>query len=404
MIRLRLLILIVLHTVVSLFLDAQIAVRGETVYTMDGRTIADGIVLIKDSKIEAVGSASEITIPENYRLYSGKTVTPGLIDAHSVVGFAGMYNYGHDQDQIEYSNPVQPELRAIDAFNPREGLIEWVRNMGITTLHTGHAPGALASGQTMIVKTTGEMRQSSIVDSAAMIAITLGSGISSRYNSPSTRSKAVAMLRSELIKADEYRSKKDNRDESRRPSRDIKLETFASLLSGDIRALITVHTSHDILAALRIAEEFGFKLVLDGASESYLVTEEIKRAGVPVIIHPTMIRAVGDARNASYTTAETLRSANIPFAFQSGYESYVPKTRIVQYESAIAVANGLPFEAGLAAMTIESARLLGADNRIGSISPGKDADVVIFDGDPFEYITKACVVIINGIVFKEECE
>jgi imidazolonepropionase-like amidohydrolase len=390
--------------ILTSFIHAQIAVQGEVVYTMDGKTIENGIILVKDSKIERVGTAGEISVPEGYRLYSGKVVTPGLIDAHSVVGLAGMYNYEHDQDQIEYSNPVQPELRAIDAYNPREGLVEWVRNMGITTLHTGHAPGALSSGETMIVKTTGDMRQSSIIDSSAMVTFTLGPGISSRFNSPATRSKAVAMLRSELIKAREYLAGKNDRDQARRPSLDLKLESLGKILKGDMRALVTVHASHDILAALRIAKEFGLKLVLDGASESYLLTDEILGADVPVIIHPSMIRTVGVAMNASYTTAEKLRSSGIQFAFQSGYESYVPKTRIVQYEAAIAVANGLPFEDGLAAMTIESARLLGVENRIGSITPGKDADIVIFDGDPFEYITRACVVIINGIAYKEECD
>ncbi len=384
-------------------LESQIAVRGKIVYTMDGESIENGVVLIRGAKIERVGG-SDLTVPPGYRIIEGAVVAPGFIDAHSVVGLAGMYNYEHDQDQIEYSNPVQPELRAFDAFNPHEGLVEWVRNLGITTLHTGHAPGALASGQTMIVKTTGDMHESSILDSSAMVAFTLGSGISSRYSSPGTRSKAVALLRAEFIRAREYLEKKKSGRADRMPAIDLELEALSEVLEGRIRALITAHTATDILAALRLSKEFGFIPVLDGAAESYLLLDELHEAAVPVLIHPTMIRPVGDARNASFETAAKLHESGIPFAFQSGYESYVPKTRIVRYEAAIAVSNGLSPEHALAASTIDSARLLGIDDRVGSLAPGKDADLIVFDGDPFEYLSKVCLVIINGIIYKEGCE
>jgi imidazolonepropionase-like amidohydrolase len=382
---------------------AQIAVRGEIVYTMAGSPIRNGVVLIRDGKIERVGQAGSVRIPEGYRVLQARVVTPGLIDAHSVVGLAGIYNVPHDQMQLERSSPIQPELRAIDAYNPQEALVEWVRNLGITTLHTGHGPGALISGQTMLVKTSGRTVEEALVDSVAMVAATLGRTVGQNFSSPGTRSKAVAMLRTELLKAQEYARKRRDPDPTKRPARDLKLEVLADVLEGKIPLLITAQTAPDILAALRLQREFGFRLVLDGAAEVFLVLEEVKQAGVPVILHPTMARTGGEMRNASMETAALLHRAGVPFALQSGYESYVPKTRVVLFEAAIAAANGLPFEAALGAITIQAARILGIDNRVGSLEPGKDADLVLFDGDPFEYTTRVCGVIINGRLVSETC-
>jgi len=387
----------------ALPLYAQLAVKGDTVYTMAGDPIANGVVLAKDGKIERVGTASEVSIPDGYKIMSAKVVTPGLIDAHSVVGLSGYYNQEHDQDQLETSDPIQPELRAIDAYNPREPLVEWVRNLGVTTLHTGHAPGALISGQTMIVKTVGETVEEAVIRPTAMIAATLGATIERNFKSPGTRSKGVAMLRTELLKAQNYLEKRQAKEEDERPARDLKMEMLGKALNKAIPILITAQKYTEIMSALRLAEEFDFELVLDGAAEAYLVLDEIKAAGAPVIVHPPMVRNFRDTQNASFETAAKLKEAEIRFAFQSGYESYVPKTRIVLFEAAIAVANGLAFEDALAALTIDSARLLNIEKRVGSLEKGKDADIVLFDGDPFEYTTHVCAVIIDGVVVREEC-
>ena len=382
----------------------KVAVRGETVYTMAGAPLADGVVLIRDGKIEKVGKAAEVKIGNDYTVLSGKVVTPGLIDAHTVVGLAGYYNQPHDQDQLDKSSPIQPELRALDAYNPREKLVEWLRGLGVTTLHTGQAPGALASGQSILVKTVGNTVEEVLLDSAAMVTLTLGSAVSRNYKSPGTSAKGVAMLRTELLKAREYQKKMANKDISKRPARDLKLEALAMVLSGKLPALITANRAVEIMTALRLANEFGFRLILDGAAEAYLVLEEIRAAGVPVIIHPTMARPRGDSRNLSLETAAKLKQAGIPFAFQSGYEGYVPKTRVVLFEAAIAAANGLAREDALAALTINSAKILGIDRRVGSLEKGKDADLVIFGGDPFEYTTHVCTVMVDGeVVVQGEC-
>ncbi|MCK6613636.1 MAG: amidohydrolase family protein [Ignavibacteriaceae bacterium] len=377
---------------------AQIAVKGGIIYTMDGKPVANGVILIKNGLIEAVGPASEITIPAGYTVYENKVVTPGLIDARTVMGLSGLYNQPHDQDQLEKSDPFQPELRAFDAFNPQEELLAYARQFGVTTINTGHAPGALASGQMMIAKTWSPDQTANIMDSASYVAFTLGSSVSYIYKKPGTRAKGISMLRQEFIRAQDYLKKKDD------APRDLKMETMAAVLRGEIGALITANTSVEILAALRLAEEFGIKITLDGAAEASVVLNEIKKAGVPVILHAPMARSYGDLKNASLETASLLKKEGIPFAIQSGYEGYVPKTRIILFEAAMAAANGLGMEAALESITIGAARILGIDKKVGSITKGRQADIVLFNGDPFEYTSKACTVIIDGTVVSNECK
>ena len=382
---------------------AQLAIKGEMIYTMAGAPIQNGVVLVNGGKIERVGSQAEISIPSDYKVVTAKVVTPGLIDAHSVVGLAGIFNYNHDQDQLEKSDPIQPDLRAVDAYNANERLVGFLRDFGITTLHTGHGTGALISGQTMIVKTLGTTVEQALVQPVSAVAFTLGATVRENFQKPGTRSKGVAMLREKFIEAQDYTKKMKSKDPSKRPTRDLKLEVLADILDRKIPALITANKATEITTALRLQKEFGFRMILDGAAEAYLVLEELKAARVPVILHPTMVRTYGDTRNASFETAAKLKQAGIKFAFQSGYEGYVPKTRVVLYEAALAVANGLPFEDGLRAITINAADILGIANRVGSLEKGKDADIVCFDGDPFEYTSHVCQVIINGYLAKEQC-
>lgn len=382
---------------------AQLAVQGETVYTMSGEAIRNGVVLIRSNKFEAVGQAGTLVIPAGYKVLKAKFVTPGLIDAHTVVGLSGILNQTHDQEQVEKSAPLQPELRAFDSYNPRDPLVEYVRQFGVTTLHTGHGPGALISGQTMIVKTLTNEFETALVVPAAMIAATLGdSATTGADKPPGTRAKAIAMLRTELIKAREYAVKRAKPDEDKRAARDLRLDELVSLLEGKKPLLVTVHRHQDILAVLRLAAEFKLRIVLDGVAEAHLVLDEIKRSGFPVILHPTMLRAGGEAENLSYETAAKLKKAGIPFALQSGYESYVPKTRVVLFEAALAAAHGLTRDEALASITLDAARLLGLGERLGSIEPGKDADLALYDGDPLEYTTHCVGVVILGQVVSLE--
>jgi imidazolonepropionase-like amidohydrolase len=384
---------------------AQVAVRAATVHTMAGPPIADGVVLIgANGKIERVGTASDVQVPAGYRTLTASVATPGLVDAHTVVGLAGALNIPADQMQLDLSAAIQPELRAIDAYNAREVLVEWLRVHGVTTINTGHAPGALVSGQTMIVKTVGNEVEDATIVPVAMVACTLGNeGLGSPGKSPGTRSKAVAMLREELLRAKDYVAKM-NGPEDKRPARDLRLEVLGKVLTKELPLLVTAQRAVDIMAALRVAKEFDLRIVLDGAADAYLVLDQIKAARVPVIVHPTMFRAGGDTENLSMETPATLKKAGVLTALQSGYETYVPKTRVVLFEAAVAAANGLPFEDALSLITIDAARVLGVEKRVGSLEAGKDGDVALFDGDPFEYVTHVTGVVINGKVVSDTAQ
>lgn len=378
----------------SITVQAQIAVKGETVWTMTGEPITNGVVLIgANGKIERVGA--NVSIPANYKVLTAKVVTPGLIDAHSVIGLNGYLNQPHDQMGLDSSNPMQPELRAIDAYNAEDKLIEWVRSFGVTTVHTGHQPSALVSGQTMIVKTFGKEVDDATVQPMTMIAVTIGQGgLAGQGKSPGTRAKQISMLRAELIKAQNYGAKPDS-------ARDLKQEMWKKVLNREIPLLVTAHRAQDIMTTLRLAKEFNIRIVLDGAAEAQLVLSEIKASGFPVIIHPTMYRSGGELENLSMETASKLKAAGIPVALQSGYESYVPKTRVVLFEAAMAAANGLSMRDALATITIDAAKILGIETRVGSLAAGKDGDVAMYDGDPFEYTTHCTGTIINGKVVSE---
>ncbi len=387
--------------------QAQIAVRGGIVHTMDGASIPDGVVVIEDGKIKDIGPASQVNIPDGYEVLQAAVVTPGLVDIHSTLGLTGIYNIPADQDHLDGAGPIQPELRAIDAYNPQEALIKWVRSFGVTTVHTGHSPGAPVSGQTMIVKTRGTTIDDAVIDHATALAVTLtpppAFGGSSKHFT--TRAKTIALLRQDLIKAEEYRDKlrqAEDDDDAPAPPHDLHLETMVQVLNGDLALMVTAHRTRDMINALRLADEFGLRLWLDGASEAHQILPVIKEAGVPVLLHPTMIRAFMETENASMETATLLREAGIPFGIQSGFEAYVPKVRVVLFEAAIASAHGLSFDDALAAVTIDPAKILGIDDRVGSLAKGKDGDLALYDGDPFDYSSHCLGVVVEGVVVSDE--
>ncbi len=386
-----------------LAVTAQIAIKADSVITVTSTMIRNGVVLVKDGKIEAVGSADQVKIPDGYKLYNAKVVTPGLVDARTLVGMSGVLNIPVDQDQLEKSSPIQPELRAIDAYNPDEPLVKTVREYGVTTIHTGHGIGALVSGQTLIAKTKPGTVDEVTVVPFSMLAMTIGPSVSGNFSSPGTKAKQLSMIRAELMKAQDYLKKSNDKDTSKRPAYDMKMDALSKLLKGEIKALITANPAVDIMNAIRLSKEFNFKLVLDGAAESYRLINEIKTAKAEIVLHATMARNDGDMINMSRATAATLTAAGIPVSIESGYEGYVPKTRIILMEAAVAMANGLTFEDAIKTITINPAKLLGVDSRVGSIEKGKDADLVLYNGDPFEYTSNVCVVIIDGNVVSERC-
>lgn len=419
--------------------SAQVAIKARTIHTMAGASITDGVIVITDGKIAAIGPLASTTIPQGHEVLEAAVATPGLIDPRGTAGLTGIYNGPHDSDQLERSAPVQPELRALDAYNPQEELITYLRELGITTLHTGHAPGRLISGQTMIVKTIGNTVEEAVVKSPAMISATLGPDSTDGAGSPGTRGKQIAMFREELLRARDFLDKRTkaaqpaaqaaspaeakptdapalapapaststSTDASKTPpaasptppsspDRNLRMETLADVLEGKLPLLVHADRAQDIENALRLREEFGFRLILESAAESYLLIDQIKNAHVDVIVHPLMQRAVGDAENQSFETPAKLHQAGIRIGIGSGYEGYVPKTRVVLFEAAIAAANGLDPRHALASITIDAARILGIDDKVGSLAVGKDGDIALFDGDPFEFSTHCVGVVIEG--------
>jgi imidazolonepropionase-like amidohydrolase len=381
-----------------------VAIRGGTVYPVSGSPIKDGLVLIRDGRIAYVGPASGQSYGADVRELRAAVVVPGLVDARATVGVSGMLNQPQDQEQVDRSAPLQPELRAVDAYNARDELVAYVRARGVTTVHTGHGPGVPISGQTLVVKTKGRTAEADVLRPAAMIAATLGADATTtdRGKSPGTPAKAVALLRTELIKAKEYADKRAKLPEDKHPPRDLRMEALGRALDGSQPLLISVDRGRDILAALRVAREFNLQIVLEGCAEAPLVLDEIKASGFPVVLHPTMERSFGTRENLSMETAAVLRRAGIPFAIQSGFEDYVPKTRIVLYEAALAAGQGLDRDAALAAITLTAAQIIGVADRVGSLEVGKDGDVALYDGDPFEYVTRCVGVVIDGVVYPGE--
>jgi imidazolonepropionase-like amidohydrolase len=255
----------------------------------------------------------------------------------------------------------------------------------------------------MIVKTgPGATLDANLVRPFAMVAAALGQAANGPDGkAPGTRSKAVAMLRQRLIEARAYAEKRTAEDEAKRPAIDLGLEALGAVLRGEVPLLVHAHRDRDLRAALRIADEFGIRLVLDGAAEAYRELEPIRAAGVPVLAHAPMLRSSGDAENATFRLGAMLREAGIPFAYQSGHEGYVPRTRVLLFEAAVGAAHGLGFEGALRAVTIDAATILGIADRVGSLEVGKDGDLALFDGDPFEYTSHCTGVVIDGVVVSE---
>lgn len=377
----------------------DIAVRAATLHTGTGERHAPGVVVIREGRITAVGPADRIEVPAGVDVLEVAVATPGLIDGRTVVGLSGASNQPHDQDQLERSAAMQPELRAIDAYNPRERLVEWLRQHGVTTIHSGHGPGEIISGQTLIAKTVGDTVAEAVIEPVFALSATLGEQAAAGHSreSPGNRSKAMAMLRQQLIEAREYRDRQQDGEESESLERDLGLEALSDVLTGTLPLVVEVHQHNDIMTALRLADEFGLRLILAGASDAHLLIDEIRAAGVPVLLHPTMQRARGpEVENFSFTTAARLLEAGIPVGLQSGYEAYVPKTRVVLFEAAMTLPYGTTFEQALHLVTLGPAEILGIADRVGSLEVGKDGDLALFDGDPFEHSTRVVGTVIDG--------
>jgi imidazolonepropionase-like amidohydrolase len=384
---------------------AILAGRIETVAT---KSISNGAILIEDGKITAVGSAFDVKVPDGWPVLTAAVVTPGLIDAHTVVGLSGAANVGADQDQDEMSDPNQADLRVLDSFNPREPLLEFLCREGVTVVHAVPGRANVIAGQTGIFRTSGRTAESMTLRFPAGLLVNLGEAPKSAYTNrqPTTRMGTAALLRTALAQAQNHARKvAAAKSEDKRPPHNAKLEALNLALDGKLPVVFAAHRADDLCTALRLAKEFSLRSRLDLATEGYLLADQLAEAKVPVVVHPTMQRPGSmETYHSHLGNAAVLADRKIPLAIGTGFEAYVPKTRVLRHEAAMAMVNGLGYERALRAITLDAARILGIEAQRGSIEKGKVADLVLFDGDPFEHATHVTHTLIEGRVVYDRGE
>jgi imidazolonepropionase-like amidohydrolase len=372
------------------------------VFTAAGGTIADGAVLIEDGKVRYVGPRAKLDLPAGTPVLTAAAVTPGLIDAHTVVGVSGQLNVTADQDQDELSDPNQADLRVLDGFNPAEPLLEFLRMNGVTVVHALPGRANVIAGQTGIFRTYGHAAEQMAVRFPAGVLVNLGEVPKTAYPNklPTTRMGTASLVRSAFAQAQsDARKRAALKDDDKRPPRNLRLEALQLALDGKVPVVFSAHRADDLATALRLAKEFGLRAELDLATEGYLMADALAEAKVPVIVHPTMQRAGSlETFHSHLCNAALLADRKVPLALGTGFEAYVPKTRVLRHEAAMAMVNGLGFDRALAAITIDAARVLKIDDRYGSLEVGKAADLVLYDGDPFEHTTHVTHTVMEGRV------
>jgi imidazolonepropionase-like amidohydrolase len=380
---------------------SRFAVLAGRVHTVSHGTITDGVVLVEDGKVKAVGPRGKVELPPGTPTLTAAVVTPGLIDAHTVVGIGGTLNVRADQDQDELSDPNQADLRVLDSFNPNEPLLEFLRREGVTVVHAVPGPANVIAGQSGIFRTSGTKAESMALRFPAGIVVNLGEIPKASYpnKQPTTRMGTAALVRTAFAQAQNHARKKAAADEAKRPPSNLKLDALGLALDGKVPVIFTAHRGDDLATALRLAKEFNLKARLDMATEGYLMADALRDAKVPVVVHPTMQRPGSlETYNSHLANAAVLADHKVPLAIGTGFEGYVPKTRVLRHEAAMAMVNGLDPDRALAAITLEAARVLGLDGQRGSLEPAKAADLVLFDGDPFEHATHVTHTIQDGRV------
>lgn len=405
-------------------LGAQVvALRGGRIHTIAGPVIERGTVLMRDGKIAAVGA--DVRIPANARIVdvSGKTILPGLVDAMTYFGLEG-------PDLNETAEPITPELNVLDGYTPTGREFEAgasalraaeILSGGVTTQYVAPADATLIGGQGAVVKTAGPSFTSLVLREPAAIDFTLGSvptrSFRSRQRSPSTRAMGIALLRQALVRAQEYRRQWDDyqakpdsvRARTPAPARQLGQEALVRLLRREIPARIQANTLADIRAAMRLAEEFDFDMVLDSGSQAYEMAAELAQKKIPVVLGPVAHPFVSgeevpdrdeypapDERAAAKLAAAGATFAIASFARSFGSLASGSTGRWLLQDASVAGGYGLSDDDILRAITITPARILGVADRVGSIEVGKDADVIVLDGSPFATRTWVERVFVGG--------
>lgn len=387
----------------------MLLLQNGTLMPMDGRGAFKGDLLIEEGKIKALGESLPAEGAEVIDC-GGRYVLPGLIDAHCHVGMweDGMGEEGADGN--ECSDPITPHLRAIDGVNPFDPCFGEACAAGVTTVAVGPGSSNVIGGQFAALKTAGRALEDMIIKAPVAMKAALGENPKREYGdqkaTPYTRMAIASLFRKTMADVQEYDRKlrlSEQDPDTPPPDLNVAMEALLPMLRGDMILKVHAHRADDILTALRLAREFDLKMTIEHCTEGYMIadilkeqTEELK---VGVILGPLLAdRAKIELRNQTFEAPRILHEAGIPFALATDHPvtpiQYLPVT------AALAVREGLPEDAAFAAITINAARMLGLDHRIGSLEPGKDADVAVFDGHPFDYRTHCVHTIINGRTVK----
>lgn len=366
------------------------------------KTIRGGAVIVEDGKVTKVGPSGDLNIPAGLPRILAKHVTPGLIDPHCSAGLSGAWNTPADQDQDEPSDPNQSDLRAIDGFNPHEPLLEFLRANGVTVIHAAPGRAAVIAGQSGVFRTKGRTVEEATLKFPAGILVNLGEVPKATFANkpgPQTRMAVAGTVRKAFADAQAARTKKDGPTVP-------KSTALYPALDGKLPVYFAAHRADDILTGLRIADEFKLNPVVSLGTEGFRIADELAKRKVPVVVHPTFQRpgASMETLHTALGNAAALHAKGIPVALGTMFEGYVPKQRNLRSEAALAAVNGLGRDKALAAITLDAARLLGIDKDYGSLEVGKVADLVLYDGDPFENATHVTHTIMNGKVVYDRAE
>lgn len=363
----------------------------------------NGYIFIEKDKIKEIGPMEECPEDKEVIDAAGRYIIPGLVDAHSHIGMWEDSVGFEGDDANELTDPVTPQLRAIDGIYHGDRSFEEARNWGVTTVISGPGSGNVICGQFAALKTYGRSIDEMIIKAPCALKVAFGENPKTVYHdknhSPSTRMATAAILREQFFKAREYMEAweeyEKDKEENDKPEYDFKLEALIPALKGELIVKMHAHRADDILTALRIAKEFNLKITLEHCTEGYLITDILKENNAKVILGPLLTdRSKIELRNQSIKAPGILAKAGIPVAIMTDHPC-VPNHYLLLC-AAIAVREGMTEEDAFRAITINAAKAGGIDNRVGSLEPGKDADVVIFSGHPFDYKTKVDMTIING--------
>lgn len=379
----------------------MLLIQNGLLYTMEKEEPFYGDILIKDGKIERIADKISASADVEVIDAKGLNVFPGFIDAHSHIGISEEKVSVLGDSCNEGTNPVTPTMRAIDAINPMDSAFHNALAVGITGVMVGPGSANAIGGQFAFIKTYGRCMDDMIVLAPAAIKIAFGENPITNYgtngNMPATRMAIASLIREELHKAKQYF---ENPDKNLQDT-EYTMECYRELFEGKIPLKAHAHRADDIFTAIRIAKEFGLKLTLDHCTEGHLVAEKIAESGFPAIIGPSLSsRSKYEVRELDFKTPGVLKKAGVTVAVTCDH----PVTRI-QYLplcAGIAAKEGLGEPGALRAITIDAAKISGVDKRLGSLKEGKDADIVIYEGNPLEIKGTAIFTIVDGKVVWEK--